>query len=415
MAAANAFKVLTPAKAQVITLSDEYHARVKIASLASDKMNATSKQVEAARAKLRLLQQQFDDAQVSLEVLITALEVDENNVVETDADRMRVRAALAKAVAEYDDLFIAVENDASPLAKTTISSMKLNHDEVFAEKKPVVAEPQKEDVMVFAKLLASALPEQKSVAAPVAVKTKAVDKTNFDPANPINALKCTLREYPKDDVRAFEYNERVLREEWAAIKDSQDVPFMGSYDKDTPAWLVPFMNVEAFVTPQGVFTSIDQCVHACKALLHGNAKTYALVMNSTSATGAAVLTRRMTGFNAAMWGAHRLSVYVHAYMNYFSQDVTAWLALDETKDRPIGFFEPEGGKDYDNTIGYSAADEGAGTSTQKWNLRSGKNVIGVAIMRVRANIRARFAENPNYLKQSLVEAVTLRARLAKTP
>ena len=115
---------------------------------------------------------------------------------------------------------------------------------------------------------------------------------------------------------------------------------------------------------------------AKKALLAGDLRGYALIMNEPDPAKCKQLGRQVKGLDASAWDRWKEEVVYHANLAKFSQNENARQTLLGTGDKILAEASP-----YDTIwgIGMEASDP-TSTNPAKWK---GKNLLGKALMRVR--------------------------------
>ncbi|MFD6563572.1 NADAR family protein [Micromonospora profundi] len=137
-----------------------------------------------------------------------------------------------------------------------------------------------------------------------------------------------------------------------------------------------------FVVDGVSFATAEHYMMWRKAILFGDATTAAQVVNAPHPHAAKALGRQVAGFNEPTWEAHRLAIVVAGNLAKFGQHPDLRRYLLDTGDRVLVEASP---LDRIWGIGLRGDDPRAGDPTQ-WQ---GLNLLGFALMRVRAALRDR--------------------------
>ena len=135
-------------------------------------------------------------------------------------------------------------------------------------------------------------------------------------------------------------------------------------------------------TVDGVrYASAEHYMMAAKARLSGDAGAVEEILSAPHPGAAKALGRQVRGFDEQRWAEHRFDVVVAGNMAKFSQHPKLRDYLDGTGGRVLVEASP---RDLVWGIGLAADDERAG-SPERW---PGLNLLGFALMEVRARLRA---------------------------
>jgi ribA/ribD-fused uncharacterized protein len=128
------------------------------------------------------------------------------------------------------------------------------------------------------------------------------------------------------------------------------------------------------------FSSAEQFMMAGKARLFGDEETRARIMSSDDPAGAKALGRRVRGFDEARWVAARVEIVVAGNRAKFGQNPALAQFLLSTGEEVVVEASP-----MDTVWGIGLGRDSPGAQdVSEWR---GLNLLGFALMRVRAELR----------------------------
>lgn len=136
-----------------------------------------------------------------------------------------------------------------------------------------------------------------------------------------------------------------------------------------------------FISSTGVrFNSCEQYMMYAKAMLFGDREIAEMILKTNDPKKVKELGRKVKNFNQELWDIKKQEIVFIGNMYKFSQNIDLKTQLLSTKDKEIVEASP-----YDTIwgIGLSENDERV-LDKSKWK---GQNLLGIALMRVREELR----------------------------
>lgn len=136
-----------------------------------------------------------------------------------------------------------------------------------------------------------------------------------------------------------------------------------------------------------LYPTAEHYMMAEKARMFGDAKTLFLILEAPGPDAAKVLGRRVKGFDEAKWSGGRFDIVVRGNLAKFGQNAELRAYLAGTGEQVLVEASP---MDRIWGVGLAAADPRA-QNPQQWR---GANLLGFALMKVRAKLRAEATGSP---------------------